>query len=363
MTTKRILVVDDSALMRRLVKHAVESDPDLRVCGTAFSGVSALAQIEQMSPDLITLDIEMPQMDGLATLSHLRKRWPQLPVVICSSLTERGASTTLEALSRGADDYIPKPASGLTLESNLKQFGIDLTGKIRPLLRLPAAGSADTPPAAPTRPVLPARQHTVQSDISLLVIGSSTGGPNALDEVLAQLPADFPVPVLIAQHMPPLFTRLLAERLDARCSLRVREGIEGSPLTPGTVWIAPGDHHMRVVCEAGVPTLRLDQKPPVNFCRPAVDALLESAVECYGAGVLAVILTGMGRDGCNGCRTLYVQGGSVYAQDEASSVVWGMPGAVVNDGLAERVLPLSEIGSAILARAARTVNRATRYAV
>ncbi len=363
MTAKRILVVDDSALMRRLVKHAVESDSDLSVCGTAFSGVSALAQIEQMSPDLITLDIEMPQMDGLATLSQLRKRWPQLPVVICSSLTERGASTTLEALSRGADDYIPKPASGLTLEDNLKQFGVDLTRKIRPLLRLPAAGSADTPPVAPTQAVLPAREHTAQSEISLLVIGSSTGGPNALDAVLAQLPAAFPVPVLIAQHMPPLFTRLLAERLDARCPLRVREGVEGSPLKPGTVWLSPGDHHMRLVCEAGVPTLRLDQKPPVNFCRPAVDVLLESAVECYGAGVLAVILTGMGRDGYNGCRALYLQGGSVYAQDEASSVVWGMPGAVVKDGLAERVLPLSELGSAILSRAARTVHRATRHAV
>jgi two-component system, chemotaxis family, protein-glutamate methylesterase/glutaminase len=362
MPSKRILVVDDSALMRRLLTRAVECDSDLQVCGTAYSGGSALTRIEQLSPDLITLDIEMPQMDGLATLAVVRKRWPQLPVVICSSLTEWGAHTTLEALSRGADDYLAKPVSGVTLDATIKSFGCEISRKIRPLLRLPDIGSGSSArPIAASQPVTARKQQPVPSPVDLLVIGSSTGGPNALDNVLAQLPANFPAAVVIVQHMPPLFTRLLAERLDARCPMRVREGVEGTQLTPGFVWLAPGDYHMRVVREAGTPTLRLDQQPAVNFCRPAVDTLLESAVECYGAAVLAVILTGMGKDGSAGCRQLYSQGGSVFAQDEASSVVWGMPGAVARDGIAEQVLPLSEIGSAILLRVNRGATGAIQH--
>lgn len=365
-TKKRILIVDDSAVMRRLVTQAIEKDTELMVCGMAGDGAAALARIEQLTPDLITLDVEMPQMDGLTTLVNLREHWPRLPVIMCSSLTACGAETTLEALAKGANDYIAKPpATGATLDGNLKAFSGELSRKIRALLRL-ADTSVQTVPAQapPARIALtPTVKRTTRASISLLVIGSSTGGPNALAEVLAHLPANFPVPVVIAQHMPPVFTRLLAERLDSRCHLRVTEGVHGGQLTAGQIWLAPGDHHMRIVNDAGTPKICLDQKPPVNFCRPAVDPLLESAMDFYSDGILAVILTGMGQDGFVGCQRLYAQGGVIFAQDEASSVVWGMPGVVARGGIADRVLPLSEIGPAIVSRVGRGTQQVARYAV
>jgi two-component system chemotaxis response regulator CheB len=221
---------------------------------------------------------------------------------------------------------------------------------VRALLRLrePASAAGVTEPAVPAAPPRPARR--LDTPPRLLVIGASTGGPNALAEVLRHLPANLPVPVVIAQHMPPVFTRMLAERLDGICRLPVREGIDGAELRPGDVWLAPGDHHMLVGDRGGRVALRLDSGPAVNYCRPAVDPLLQSAADCYGGDVLTVILTGMGRDGQQGCRQLYALGAAIYAQDEASSVVWGMPGSVVQAGLAQRVLPLAEIGPAIVAR-------------
>lgn len=354
MEPKRILVVDDSALMRRLLTRALDGQADLVVDGSAPDGLAALAAIERRPPDLVTLDIEMPQLDGLATLGRIRQRWPRLPVIMCSTLTAGGAAITLDALARGASDYIAKPSSTSTLEATMAAFGDELRRKVRALLRLREPASAVSaasvvevaPPKAP--PPRPARR--AESPPRLLVIGASTGGPNALAEVLKHLPADLPVPVLIAQHMPPVFTRMLAERLDAICPLQVREGTDGAELRPGEVWLAPGDYHMLVTSRGGRVTLHLDQGPPVNFCRPAVDPLLQSVADCYGGDVLAVILTGMGRDGLQGCRQLHGLGASVYAQDEASSVVWGMPGAVTQAGLAQRVLPLPEVGPAIVAR-------------
>ncbi|MDD3650114.1 chemotaxis response regulator protein-glutamate methylesterase [Immundisolibacter sp.] len=358
MPPKRILVVDDSALMRRLVSRALDGQPDFVVDGTAGDGEAALAAIERRVPDLVTLDVEMPCMDGLATLTHIRQSWPRLPVIMCSSLTARGAAVTLDALTRGASDYVTKPSSATSLDANLKAFGDELARKIRALLRLGEPGQTAVPAAAPVPP-RPARagRHRPR----LLAIGASTGGPNALAEVLRYLPADLPVPVVIAQHMPPVFTRLLAERLSGICRLPVREGSEGTPLRPGAVWLAPGDHHMLIGSRNGQPELHLDQGPPVNFCRPAVDPLLQSAADCYGGDVLALILTGMGRDGQQGCRRLHALGASIYAQDEASSVVWGMPGAVVQAGLAQRVLPLADIGPAIVARLTSAAGEVDRH--
>ena len=368
---KRILVVDDSALMRRLVSRALDGQPDLVVDGTAGDGEAALAIMERRLPDLVTLDVEMPRMDGLATLTHIRQRWPRLPVIMCSTLTARGAAVTLDALARGASDYIAKPSSAASLDANLKAFGDELARKIRALLRLdepvkasvrPALARAPVPAQAPVpAPVPPRPPRPSTSRPRLLAIGASTGGPNALAEVLRHLPADLPVPVVIAQHMPPVFTRLLAERLDTICKLEVREGGEGAPLRPDAVWLAPGDYHMLITKRDGQPVLHLDQGPPVNFCRPAVDPLLQSAADCYGGDVLAVILTGMGRDGQEGCRQLHALGAIIYAQDEASSVVWGMPGAVVHAGLAQRVLPLADIGPAIVARLTSTTAQASHH--
>ena len=351
MEPKRILVVDDSALMRRLLARALEGQADFVVDGTATDGLAALAAIERRPPDLVTLDVEMPQLDGLATLERIRQRWPRLPVIMCSTLTAGGAAVTLDALARGASDYIAKPTSASSLDANLKAFGDELARKVRALLRLrePVPAGVNATPAPPATPPPRAARH-VDTRPRLLVIGASTGGPNALAEVLRHLPASLPVPVVIAQHMPPVFTRMLAERLDGVCALPVREGTDGAELRPGEVWLAPGDHHMLVASRGGRVSLRLDQGPPVNFCRPAVDPLLQSAADCYGGDVLTVILTGMGRDGQQGCRQLYALGATIYAQDEASSVVWGMPGAVVQAGVAQRVLPLAEIGPAIVAR-------------
>jgi two-component system chemotaxis response regulator CheB len=363
MEPKRILVVDDSALMRRLLSRALEGQADFVVDGTAADGQAALVAIERRPPDLVTLDVEMPQLDGLATLAQIRQRWPRLPVIMCSTLTANGAAVTLDALARGASDYIAKPTSASSLDANLKAFGGELSRKIRALLRLrePAGPLAAAAPAPPPAAPPPRPRRAGHHRPRLLAIGASTGGPNALAEVLRHLPASLPVPVVVAQHMPPVFTRMLAERLDGICKLAVREGQDGAALLPGTVWLAPGDHHMRIEQRDGRPLLRLDQEPPVNFCRPAVDPLLQSAGDCYGAEVLALILTGMGRDGQQGCRQLYALGASVYVQDEASSVVWGMPGAVAQAGLAQRILPLADIGPAVVTRLTVPMPEATHH--
>jgi two-component system chemotaxis response regulator CheB len=348
---KRILVVDDSALMRRLLSRALDGQADFVVDGTASDGLLALAAIERRLPDLVTLDVEMPQLDGLATLVRIRQRWPRLPVIMCSTLTAAGAGITLDALARGASDYIAKPTSANTLDANIKAFGDELRRKVRALLRLrepvgtDGVAEAPVPVASPPRPA-----RRADTPLRLLAIGASTGGPNALAEVVRHLPANLGVPVVIAQHMPPVFTRMLAERLDGICALSVREGVDGAELRPGDVWLAPGDQHMLIASRGGRVSLRLDAGPPVNFCRPAVDPLLQSAADCYGGDVLAVILTGMGRDGLQGCRQLHALGATIYAQDETTSVVWGMPGAVTQAGLPQRVLPLPDVGPTIVAR-------------
>jgi len=343
----RVLVVDDSVVIRRMVSDIVASDARMEVAGTASNGSIGLQKIPQVNPDVITLDVEMPVLDGLATLVEIRKTWPKLPVIMFSTLTERGATTTLDALTRGASDYVTKPANVGSVALAQQRVRDELLPKILALCGAEPPAPRIAMAAAPR--VATATPKAVQG-VDVLVLGVSTGGPSALAHLLPLLPGDLPVPVLIVQHMPPIFTRLLAERLDQTCQIRVREGIPGGAVEPGVAWIAPGDHHMvlrRVGCSV---SLSLHQGPPENSCRPAVDPLFRSAVELYHERVLGVVLTGMGHDGLRGAEEIVQAGGQVLAQDEASSVVWGMPGYVANAGLADAVLPLDDLAREIIRR-------------
>jgi len=345
----RVLVVDDSVVIRRLVTHALEQDPLIEVVGAAANGLIALQRITQFSPDVMTLDIEMPEMDGLETLRHVRRDFPQLRVIMFSTLTERGAAITLEALTLGADDYVSKASNDGSLDRSMVRLQEELIPKIKQFFYLSANDAAPGPQAAAPRWSPPVSQ-SAKLRPRVLAIGVSTGGPTALGSILPKLPAQFQLPVLIVQHMPPLFTRLLAERLDSVCPLSVGEAVNGEAVHPGRILIAPGDFHLKVVSSGRDVRASLDQAPPQNSCRPAVDALLTSVAEIYGGAVVAVILTGMGQDGLRGVEILKAQGACILAQDEPSSVVWGMPGAVANAGLADRVLPLDQIVPEILRR-------------
>lgn len=356
-----MLVVDDSVVIRRLVTHALEEDPLVEVVGAAANGAIALQRIPQFNPDVLTLDIEMPEMDGLETLRHIRRDFPQLRVIMFSTLTERGAAVTLQALTLGADDYVAKASNEGSLDRSMARLREELIPKIKQFFHLPGQSGTAVRPEPGHTGAQAARMESagVRSTPFLqsmklrpkvLAIGVSTGGPTALGEILPQLPAGFRLPVLVVQHMPPLFTRLLAERLNATCCLPVAEAVAGDPVEPGRILIAPGDFHLKVVSDGVRTHVCLDQSPPQNSCRPAVDALFSSVGEVYGGAAIAVILTGMGQDGLRGAEILKTRGASVLAQDEASSVVWGMPGAVVNAGLADRVLPLDQVVPEILLR-------------
>ena len=351
----RVMVVDDSVVIRRLVTQALEQDAMIEVVGTASNGAIGLQRIPQFSPDVITLDIEMPDMNGLEMLRRIRREYPQLRVIMFSTLTERGAAVTLEALTLGADDYVAKVSNEGSLDRSMARLRDEMIPKIKQFFRVAGQSAAAATPAPPrangsavptagARPIAPSLKLRPQ----VVVIGVSTGGPTALAAMLPSFPSSFPLPILLVQHMPPLFTRLLAERLNATCQLMVEEASEGDAVEPGKILIAPGDFHMKVASRGGVIRVCLDQSPRQNSCRPAVDALFASAAELYGGAVLAVVLTGMGQDGLHGVKLLKARGARVLVQDEASSVVWGMPGAVVNAGLADRVLALDEVVPEIL---------------
>ncbi len=339
----RVLVIDDSVVIRRLVTHALEEEPAIQVVGAASNGAIALQRIPQLNPDVLTLDIEMPEMDGLAMLRCVRREYPHLRVIMFSTLTERGAAVTLEALTLGADDYVAKASNEGSLDRSMARLRQELIPKIKQFFYTPEPARPVTALASVPATVASAPALTKTTKPKILAIGVSTGGPTALGAILPALPSEFPLPVLVVQHMPPLFTRLLAERLDATCRLRVAEATQGAPVGAGKILLAPGDFHMKVTVSAQGPRILLDQSPPQNSCRPAVDALFSSIGEVYGGSVIAVILTGMGNDGVHGARILKARGGTIVAQDEASSVVWGMPGGVVNAGLADRVLPLDRV--------------------
>ena len=361
----KVLTVDDSVVVRRLVTDVLASDPAIEVVGTAANGKIALEKIAQLKPDVVTLDIEMPVMDGLETIKEIRRIDRRLPVIMFSTLTERGATATLEALSSGASDYVTKPANVGSVSESMESVRQQLIPKIKALVPhlgltaapAPAARTATSAPASPSTPVTTRARSGATKAPRALVIGSSTGGPEALSAVLAKLPGTLGVPVLVTQHMPPVFTRLYAQRLDKASALRVVEATDGEPVVAGTVYVAPGDFHMEVARRGPQMVIKLHQGPAENFCRPAVDVMVRSAVAAFGGELLAVILTGMGSDGKLGCKDVAAAGGQVLAQDEATSVVWGMPGAVAREGIADEVLPLSGIADAIqrrLGSAART---------
>jgi two-component system chemotaxis response regulator CheB len=346
----RVLVVDDAVVFRRLIAEELTKDPALEVVATAANGRIALARMPQVNPDVVILDIEMPELDGLATLKELRKGHPRLPVIMFSALTERGAEATLDALALGATDYFTKPTNTGGLDTSLTVIRDQLIPEIKALCGKSGANETSTiQESMPKSPSHVSPRHT-PGPVRVVAIGSSTGGPNALAEIFRRLPGDFPVPLVLVQHMPPMFTRLLAERLSAEFSIRVQEGGSGSLLQPGSAWIAPGGHHMIVAPDGLRVRTHLHQEPPENSCRPAVDVLFRSVAQTYGSGTLAVILTGMGQDGLRGCEAVREAGGQVLAQDEATSVVWGMPGYVARAGLADRVLPISLIGEEIVRR-------------
>ncbi|HEY7135134.1 MAG TPA: chemotaxis response regulator protein-glutamate methylesterase [Acidimicrobiia bacterium] len=357
----RVLVVDDSVVIRRMLTEILSSDPAIEVAGTASNGKLAIQKLTQVQPDVVVMDVEMPEMTGLEALPVIRKSHPKLPVIMFSTLTTRGGAATLDALALGATDYVAKPANMGSVQASIEAIRAELVPKVKAfggipdLLNAPAPSRTRPTPAAPAATPRP-RLAGAPARVDVVAIGVSTGGPKALGEVLPGLPAALPVPVVIVQHMPPLFTKLLADRLDASCAVRVHEGVAGMVLEPGHVYLAPGDFHMVVEESGGVVKLNLNQNPPENSCRPAVDVLFRSVVKTYKEHALATVLTGMGQDGLRGAELVRDAGGQVLAQDEATSVVWGMPGFVARSGLADKVVPLPDVAQELVDRVAR--NRA-----
>lgn len=345
----RVLIVDDSMLMRVVLSDLLSRDQDIEIIGTAVNGKIGLEKVEALSPDIVTLDIEMPEMDGLTALSEIKKKHPKLPVIMCSSLTMQGGKATLEALNRGADDYMLKPVNGTSGEDTRQQFGAEFIYKIKELTKNTKKFTAPMKPEI--KPLVTSSPGTERIDI--VTIGTSTGGPNALSTVLPEIPIDFPVPIVIVQHMPAIFTKILAESLSAKCAIPVHEAQEGDILLPGHAWIAPGNYHMTLNIQNNHHVLKLNQDPQENYCRPAVDVLFRSVAKIFKQNALAIVMTGMGQDGLKGCQMIREFKGQIITQDEASSVVWGMPGAISKAGLADQILPLQNIGLAII----RQVNR------
>jgi two-component system, chemotaxis family, protein-glutamate methylesterase/glutaminase len=367
----RVMVVDDSVVIRGLISRWIAAEPDMIVAASLRTGLDAVNQIERVNPDVAVLDIEMPELDGISALPQLLAKKRNLIIIMASTLTRRNAEISFKALSLGASDYIPKPES--TREAAAAEiFHHDLIQKIRSLgakvrrnvpasPHHPAAGHSTTSPSlapalersreplsrppqvAAAHPPLTRRPFSSQAPRALL-IGSSTGGPQALMTLVAEIGAVIDrFPVLITQHMPPTFTTILAEHL-ARSSHRpAHEAIDGEIVKAGTIYLAPGGRHMRVVRRGTDVAIALDDGPPVNFCKPAVDPLFASAIDVWQGGILAVVLTGMGSDGMRGGKEVVAAGGSVIAQDEATSVVWGMPGAAANAGICSAILPLGQI--------------------
>ncbi|MGK0238065.1 MAG: two-component system chemotaxis response regulator CheB [Candidatus Pelagisphaera sp.] len=348
MVKVRVLVVDDAVVIRRMVTESLNRDPDFEVVGVASNGKIALQKITQVNPDAITLDVEMPIMDGLETVREIRKTHPSLPIIMFSTLTERGGAATLEALSLGANDYVTKPANVSNVAEGLERLRNQLIPKLRVHCAklLPSEKTLSSLPLNAKRRSAPRRPSNRKPQI--LCIGTSTGGPNALAQFFELMTVRLTVPVVIVQHMPPMFTKLLAERINKLSPNSCCEAEDGQVLKAGNMYIAPGGKHMELRREGNEVRVELNEKPPENSCRPAVDVLFRSVAACYGSAVLGVILTGMGRDGFNGSETLVDAGGRVLAQDEASSVVWGMPGYVAQAGLADKVLPLIELPAEIL---------------
>ncbi len=343
----RVLIIDDSAVVRGLVARWVEGDSRLEVAATCADGEQGVRRAKELQPDLVVLDVEMPRMDGLTALPLILKAAPRARVIMASTLTRKGGEVTMRALSLGAADYAPKPEAGRV--AGAEAYRIELLDKLVALSPRQKVPSAARPRVAPVSAARPAPRPGIAPRPDLIAIGSSTGGPQALRDVMSAIPRDCRVPVLITQHMPKLFTAILAEHL-SKCGLPAAEAKHNEIIKPGRVYVAPGDWHMTVRREGTDLVTQLDQGPQINFCRPAVDPLFETCAAAMGRNMLAVVLTGMGSDGREGARAVREAGGQVIAQDQQSSVVWGMPGAVAEAGLADEILPLKDIGPDIARR-------------
>jgi two-component system chemotaxis response regulator CheB len=348
------MVVDDAVVVRGLVSRWLNQTPGVEVVGCYRTGAEAVAAVERLNPDICILDLEMPEMDGLTALPQLLARKPGLSVVVASTLTERGAEISLRCLSMGATDYIAKPSTNreVTVSTDFRQALIDKVLAIGQRALRGTAGFAAAPRTVPApQPATLPQRGVGRGRTEIVVVGASTGGPNAILELLGGCRAAIQrVPLVIAQHMPATFTSMFAEHLRRRLTLDASEAENGEPVEPGRVYVAPGGRHLLFVREAGRVRIRLDSGPPVNFCRPAVDVTFASAARIYGAGVLGVVLTGMGSDGLKGATDIVEAGGTLIAQDEATSVVWGMPGTVARAGLCAAVQPVRGLAATILER-------------
>ncbi len=353
MSKTRVLVVDDASVVRGMLSKLINAEPDMEVAGTARDGQVGLDQADLIKPDIIVLDIDMPVLGGIEALKILRERQPATPVIMFSSMSTAGATITLEALGAGAADYSAKPTSAGSSAKAAEQVRQDLIPKIRALSPKTTDQRTDrpVPGPAPRRQTNPANR--LFQPIDAILIGSSTGGPAALEDVLPGLGQDLRVPILMVQHMPQTFTAVLANRLAKLCPYPVHEARHGMAVQAGNCYLATGGQHMRVVRQDGGVRLALDEGPKIKSCRPAVDALFDSAAEIYGQRLVAAILTGMGDDGLDSCARLAANDVEIIAQDEATSVVWGMPGAVVKAGLADSCLPLADISKALVESATR----------
>jgi two-component system chemotaxis response regulator CheB len=351
-TPVKVVLVDDSVVIRRVLHDLLSAEPDIDVVATASNGKIGLEKIRASKPDIVILDIEMPVMDGLTTLKQLRHEFPRLPVLMFSTLTTRGGSSTLDALALGATDYLTKPETLGGREHAIESIRAEMVPKIKVLGRAPSARPRPVSPLRAAVPV-PAPRPAGTGRIDVVAVAVSTGGPRALQDIVPHLPANLPVPMVMVQHMPPVFTGLLAERLDRDAAIHVVEAEAGMHLEAGTLYIAPGGRHLVVKASPRGVVTELNDDAPQNSCRPAADPLFRSVVGAFGAHALGVVLTGMGSDGCKGAEAIVQAGGEVIAQDEATSVVWGMPGAVVQHGLASAVVPLGRVVDEITARTAR----------
>ncbi len=336
----RVLVVDDSAFMRHALTQYLSADRRITVVGSAYDGLDALTKISILKPDVVTLDVEMPRMDGLTALKRIMAECPT-PIIMVSSLTQRGARPTIQALMRGAVDFIAKPTAGTSMQDTVRE----LTAKVRA-----AAGVRLTrliPPDTPSSTSVSAKRapQPFRRGDPLVILGASTGGPRALEQMLPSLPADFPAAMVMVQHMPASFTQSLAQRLNEKSAVTVREAKDGDRLERGLVLLAPGDYHLQL---QGLRRVALDQGPPRNHVRPAVDVTMESAAAHYRSAVIGIVLTGMGSDGAEGARKIRAGGGKVIAEDESTCVVYGMPRSVAEAGQADRVVPLPKVASVLM---------------
>ncbi len=372
MQPARVLIVDDSSLVRRTLASLVDEDESFEVVGMAANGQIGLRMVKSKNPDIVILDVEMPGMSGIEVLRVLTLEHPDVSVVMFSAHSDAGASVTMDALMSGASDYVSKPSKTRGLDDARNRIRVELLPKLRGLIKTrfttaPPPPAPHAPPIAapaaarpPLRPQNAAdagtpipRVKRLGRPADLVAVGSSTGGPEALATVLSSIEEPLPVPMVITQHMPAVFTRALAARLSDRTGHNVKEAAGGEVLCPGDVYIAPGGQHLLVQPQSNNLVLTLHDGPPENSCRPAVDVMLRSIASLPGCSALVVILTGMGRDGLNGCRSLKRRGAEILAQDEATSVVWGMPGYVVREGIADCALPIDRIGAAIIERTLR----------